>query len=88
MTTHSIGESSCPGCGRTIYAVSNLETERRPKPGDILICDACFCIHTCDESGGPVGFTDGQISELREYWRENPDQAEIFRRIVVVLRFV
>jgi len=89
MHTHmeSAGKR-CPGCGREVHGWLNMNSERGPKPGEPMVCDRCICIHTVDDAGNLVGFTDEQVRELDEYFRTDPAQLALLLKVVDTIRYV
>jgi hypothetical protein len=91
MITHKRPEHkklACPGCRREIWAYINVESSRRPSPGDPMVCDRCTCIHTVNAEGELIGFTEQQIVELDQYLAANPNQRLLLLLVVGTIRYV
>lgn len=89
MTTYPAEKKlACPGCGREVFAVSNVQAEKKPKPGDPMVCDKCSCVHTIDASGRLVGFTREQAQELEQMLAAYPEQKELLLKLVGVIRLI
>lgn len=89
MTTHKADgkKPACPGCRREVWAYSNVEHERKPSPGDPMVCDRCTCIHTVNAAGEFVAFTDEQVAELDQYLNAHPQQRLLLVLVVGTIRY-
>ena len=64
MRTTRTKEGSCPTCGAKVDAVTRLEGDEKPQPGDFTICFYCRDIFKFSETLGLLSLEESDIADI------------------------
>lgn len=64
LKTYQLSAHDCPGCGHRYTAALTDMIERRPGPGDFIICVNCQGLHVFDGNMQLRNATEAEIGTL------------------------
>ena len=64
MKTTRLPPATCPTCGKTLDAATNIEEDVEPSPGDVTICLGCKDLFIFTEELGLRRPTEAELQEF------------------------